>query len=89
MTKLEEILSEKFKVVKMNGDPSEQDEDDLSSLKDAIETGVDYDTLLQAMREYAEFYAEEFRNKIQKDMIDMPSNGYGYIIHQCKLPEHE
>jgi len=56
MTKIEEILGSHFELINMNGSKCEPD---LETLQVAVSTGLDYDTLIEAMEEYAEWYANK------------------------------
>ena len=86
MTKIEEILNRNFELAFINDNKCEPD---IESLRDAVATGLDYETLINSIKEYAEYYAKRFRTEI-KDCISTDDYlGLLQQIDNTKLPDHE
>lgn len=83
MTKIEEILSETFRLVNMDGSYCEPE---IELLRDAISTGVDYETLISCIQTYAEFYAKKCLK-----LADYQINATEEIVHptELTLPKHD
>lgn len=88
MSKIEEILNKNFELMFLNGNECELD---IEFLRDVVSTGLDYETLIDSIKEYAEYYSNQYKQIIINNCSNY--DGVQMIeqedIEELKLPDHE